>query len=76
MGFFLSFHYSLSFPLKSWADFRNRMLLNIAVFLVGLMGSAALIYGTWQVSEPSAWIVGGLLAVMWSLLVSLSHWVK
>lgn len=52
------------------------MLLNIAVFLVGLMGSASLVYGAWQISEPNAWIVGGLLAVMWSLLVSLNSRAK
>jgi hypothetical protein len=47
------------------------MLLNIIVFLVGLLGSTALVYGVWQISEPHAWMIGGLLAVAWSLIVSL-----
>lgn len=47
------------------------MLLNIIVFFVGLLGSAAVVYGAWQISEPFAWMVGGLLGVLWSLLVSM-----
>ncbi|WP_421218760.1 hypothetical protein [Aeromonas jandaei] len=48
------------------------MLMNIIAFLVGLLGAAALTYGTWLWSAPLGWVVGGLLALGWSAWLSLA----
>ncbi len=31
--------------------------------LVGTSGAGAIVYGVWQIHQPSAWIVGGVMLV-------------
>ncbi len=39
--------------------------------LVGVAGAAAVVHGVWQIHEPSAWIVGGAMAIVVALRLSL-----
>ncbi len=38
---------------------------------VGITGAAAVVYGVWQIHQPSAWIVGGIMAMVVTLRLSL-----
>ncbi|MDM5067300.1 hypothetical protein [Aeromonas salmonicida] len=48
------------------------MLTQLSIFLVGLLGAAALAYGASLYSQPLGWIIGGLLGLLWSFLMSRS----
>jgi len=42
----------------------------VGVQAVGLAGLAAFLEGVKRIHEPSAWIVGGALVVVWAVLKS------
>lgn len=44
--------------------------LNLAAFVVGLLGFAALVTGIALMSVPVAFMVGGALAIVWSALAA------
>jgi hypothetical protein len=44
--------------------------LNIVCDGALLTGAAAVIFGVWQIHPPSAWIVGGALAMIGALRVA------
>lgn len=46
------------------------MLTQFFIFIVGLLGAAALAYGASLYSPPLGWVVGGLLSLLWSFLMS------
>ena len=46
------------------------MLIQLFIFIVGLLGAAALAYGASLYSPPLGWVVGGVLCLVWSLLMS------
>ncbi|MFQ2135123.1 hypothetical protein ACK34S_21790 [Aeromonas hydrophila] len=46
------------------------MLTQLSIFIVGLLGAAALVYGASLYAPPLGWIVGGLLCLIWSFLMS------
>ncbi len=46
------------------------MLTQLSIFIVGLLGAAALAYGASLYSPPLGWVVGGLLCLAWSFLMS------
>lgn len=46
------------------------MLTQLFIFIVGLLGAAALAYGASLYAPPLGWIVGGLLCLIWSFLMS------
>lgn len=46
------------------------MLTQLSIFTVGLLGAAALAYGASLYSPPLGWVVGGVLCLVWSLLMS------
>ncbi|WP_411952972.1 hypothetical protein [Aeromonas caviae] len=46
------------------------MLKQLSIFIVGLLGAAALAYGASLYSQPLGWVVGGLLCLAWSFLMS------
>ena len=46
------------------------MLTQLFIFIVGLLGAAALAYGASLYAPPLGWIVGGLLCLIWSLMMS------
>lgn len=46
------------------------MLTQLSIFIVGLLGAAALAYGASLYSPPLGFVVGGLLCLLWSLLMS------
>lgn len=45
-------------------------MLNLAAFVVGLLGFAALITGIALMSVPAAFMAGGGLAIVWSALAA------
>ncbi|MGY3993031.1 hypothetical protein [Aeromonas veronii] len=46
------------------------MLTQLSIFIVGLIGAAALAYGAGLYSPPLGWVVGGMLCLAWSFLMS------
>ncbi|MCS3793810.1 MULTISPECIES: hypothetical protein [Aeromonas] len=46
------------------------MLTQLSIFIVGLIGAAALAYGASLYSLPLGWVVGGMLCLAWSFLMS------
>ena len=46
------------------------MLTQLFIFIVGLLGAAALAYGASLYAPPLGWIGGGLLCLIWSLMMS------
>ncbi|HHQ4504769.1 MULTISPECIES: hypothetical protein [Aeromonas] len=46
------------------------MLTQLSIFIVGLIGAAALAYGASLYSPPLGWVVGGMLCLVWSFLMS------
>lgn len=48
------------------------MLINIITLLVGLLGAGLVAFGAWLVLPAAGYIVGGVLCLAWSCLVSRS----
>ncbi len=46
--------------------------MNILVFVIGLIGLAAISFGTWSVYEPAGFIVCGLFLLWWSYMAASS----
>lgn len=45
-------------------------MLTAITFLVGLLGAAGVSYGAWQMYPPAGYIVAGVLAMVWSLMMA------
>lgn len=48
------------------------MLMTILIFIVGLLGAAALTVGAWMLLPAAGWITGGVLGLTWSYMMSRS----
>ena len=46
------------------------MLIQFIIFIVGLLGAALLSYGAWLVYQPAGLLTAGLLALIWSAMMS------
>jgi len=44
--------------------------MNIIVFVIGLIGLAAISFGAWSIYEPAGFIVCGLFLLWWSYMVA------
>ena len=44
------------------------MLISVLTFLIGLVGALLVAFGSWLVSPPAGYIVGGLLCLVWSFM--------
>lgn len=44
----------------------------ILIDVVGLVGAGSITYGVWLISEPSAFLVGGVQCLAWAVLKSRS----
>lgn len=44
--------------------------MNVLVFLIGLIGAALVAFGGWLIFPPAGYIAGGLLCLLWSLLMA------
>lgn len=52
------------------------MLMNILIFLVGLVGSALVAAGAWLVFPPAGYIAGGVLCLAWSFMAARARAVR
>ncbi|GAA4493243.1 hypothetical protein [Pseudaeromonas paramecii] len=46
------------------------MLIQLTIFIVGLLGAALLSYGAWLVYPPAGLLTSGALAMIWSAMMS------
>ena len=46
------------------------MLIQLTIFIVGLLGAALLSYGAWLVYPPAGLLTAGVLAMAWSGMMS------
>ena len=46
------------------------MLIQLTIFIVGLLGAALLSYGAWLVYPPAGLLTAGVLAMTWSAMMS------
>jgi hypothetical protein len=44
-----------------------RVIPPLARGLVGIAGACAIVYGVWQIHQPAAWIVAGVILVLVAL---------
>lgn len=45
-------------------------MLNIIVFIIGLIGAGLISFGAWLLSPAFGFITAGLLCIIWSYLIS------
>ena len=46
------------------------MLMQLTIFIVGLLGATLLSYGAWLVYPPAGLLTAGVLAMAWSGMMS------
>lgn len=46
------------------------MLIQLTIFIVGLLGAVLLSYGAWLVYAPAGLLTAGFLAMTWSAMMS------
>lgn len=53
---------------------RRRKFFDFACDVIGFMGFAAIVYGVWQIHQPSAYIVGGVILVILAIMATRAAW--
>jgi hypothetical protein len=48
------------------------MLIQLLIFTIGLAGALLVSGGTWLIHQPSGYIVGGVLCLLWSYMAAKS----